>query len=538
MSATFTKLHDLPGTCFVAMAKNNSDKIAVAVYGDYIYTSNDGGITLTKITATGARNWVNVSIDDSGTNIVASAGRGQAYWISHDFGTTWTHLTGPDGDGQIKVNSNGDYFLISGSNYFSNSNSGIYVSADGGYSLIQKASGVSVQAIEISSSGQYMFYFVSGTLYVSTNFGVSFTASAATFSGTLRDIAVDLSGQYVVVTTSGNIYTSSDFGTTFILHSGGADYLKVSSDFTGAVLGFISQTPTEVNVSYDFGSTLVLQTVIGATTWKSIASNFDGTVYVFGSDTSLWSGSIPNTATPPIDTQQIVITNPITTITTNHKTGIGTVSGTPNPTTPTTPPHGGTPKIVIPPLTPISGGGYKISVTNPDGTVVYASGTVSSSILLPGGNDTMTVRVDGSVLTILFNGKVIITYLLTPQLFPDLFTNDGWIGWVDNTNTVIDGATPTPTIAPLTGYKYNFNGRIFDSPIGYDSLMLLRGKQWRGVGVLFRQDGSHYSSEEVENVDIINAKKYYWGGRDYQMYILEATTINNAGYGSYLTDIS
>ena len=538
MGATFTKLHDLPGACFVAMAGNDSNKIAVAVYGDYIYTSIDGGVTLTKRTGPGVRNWVNISVDDSATTIVASAGRGQCYWISHDSGNTWTHLTGPDGDGQIKTSGLGDYFLISSGNFVSGGGSGIYTSADSGATTTQRVSGVSIQTIEISDSGAYMFYIASNTLYVSSDFGVTWTASAATFAGTVRDIAVDSSGQYVAVTTSSNIYTSSDHGTTFTAHSSGADYLGVSSDASGAILGFISETPIDLNISYDFGATLVLQAITGATNWRSIDSSSGGTVYILGSDTSLWVGNVPYDATPPIVTQQITVIDPLTTITTNHKIGIGTTPGTPTPGTPTPPPHSGNSIINIPPITSNPNGSIIVCGTNPSGTVTYASGTVPASSLLPGGNDVMTVRIDGPVLVVLFNGKVIITYLLTPELFPSLFTGDGWIGWVDGSNIVIDGATPTSVVAPLTGYKYNFNGRIFDSPIGYDSLMLLRGKQWRGVGVLFRQDGTNYSSEEVENVDILNAKKYYWGGRDYPMYILEATTLNNAGYGSYLTDIS
>jgi hypothetical protein len=75
-------------------------------------------------------------------------------------------------------------------------------------------------------------------------------------------------------------------------------------------------------------------------------------------------------------------------------------------------------------------------------------------------------------------------------------------------------------------------------PLGYNNHLWYIASQLRGISVLFMPDGSNYSSEEPSNDDILVANPMYWGGRDYIIKVDAANQLNNAGYGSYLTDVS
>lgn len=534
--------------------------IAISSTGQYIYTigltgsrlvSHDYGATF--VAKGGAGNQpCTISCNSTGQYVISCQGfggsppaDGTGTYRSSDYGMTWTYFGGFDGRSRSVLSSSGQYIALPNTTSGIGPN-GLFMSSDYGQTWTQTASSSEgIFNLVIDSTGQYVKYFVDGAFFSSSNYGVTFTSIGEPFTN-IRGFVSDSTGQKLAIITSGPLYTSLNGGTTWITGLA-KEYISISSSSTGQSLLITTQNPMKVYISSDYGATLVDQAF--APTLFGVATSFGFTLYdtsISGDGTKFY---IADSATGFLFYGVLVglggvsqsLTLDPTTITPTHKPGIGATPGggsTPPPGTSNPPPHGGNAPIVVNWTPGVGTNPGKIAVTNPSGTVTYSTGDVPATILNPGGNNSMKIGLDGSTLVISFNGKVIITYLLTPQLFPNLFTGDGWIGWVDGTGTVIDGATPVSIIAPLTGYKYNFIGRIFDSPIGYDSLMFLRGKQWRGVSVLFRTDGTNYSSEEVENNDILNAQKFYWGGRDYKMGIIEASVLNNAGYGSYLTDIS
>jgi len=88
---------------------SDDTKLAACVYGGYIYTSTDGGITWTEQTSAGYRRWISIAMSSDGTKLAACVYSGYIY-TSMDGGITWTEQTsaGIGNWSSIKMSSDGN----------------------------------------------------------------------------------------------------------------------------------------------------------------------------------------------------------------------------------------------------------------------------------------------------------------------------------------------------------------------------------------------------------------------------------------------
>jgi hypothetical protein len=88
---------------------SNSDgtKLAAVVWGGYIYTSTDSGVTWTEDTSSGYQNWNSITSSADGTKLAAVAYNGYIY-TSTDSGVTWTEYTSSDYRNWYSITSSAD----------------------------------------------------------------------------------------------------------------------------------------------------------------------------------------------------------------------------------------------------------------------------------------------------------------------------------------------------------------------------------------------------------------------------------------------
>jgi hypothetical protein len=114
----------------------------------------------------------------------------------------------------------------------------IYMSSDYGVSWTQKGPTSSLDwlSVSLSTTGQYQSAVVyQGGLYISTNFGISWILATAP-STNWRSITVSASGQYqFAVVVNGGIYSSSDFGNSWSLTTApiSKDWYSISISSSG-----------------------------------------------------------------------------------------------------------------------------------------------------------------------------------------------------------------------------------------------------------------------------------------------------------------
>lgn len=137
-----------------------------AAYNDYLYISNDYGVTWSPIAFSST--WSHVSCSSDGKYILATDTT--RTYLSSDYGATWTNLTG---------------------NY-----------------------AMSFQTA-MSYDGKYMYRLYSSTLYYSSNYGATWSSTYASPSG----VRCSADGKYVIVHnydySNKTIILSSDYGANF-----------------------------------------------------------------------------------------------------------------------------------------------------------------------------------------------------------------------------------------------------------------------------------------------------------------------------------
>ena len=280
-----------PSGQLLVASSSDGTHLAVAVQGEYIYTSSDSGVTWIQQSGSGSRNWQNITMSASGQYIYAtnSAGSGSGVYRSDDYGVTWTSIY-PYQDGVIWCSSTGQYVIASVGSFYGYSISGTWVSADYGVTWTHRIStgGLSMNAVATDASGQYMVAAIGLTFYTSTDFGVTFTAQSVPFSGDNRIHAVtsDATGQYIAIITDLHLFTSSDYGVTnsvagwFPADGFGHQCYSMASDATGQFLALTTQGGSggKIYLSSDYGATLVAQNPTAHQYYSNaIASDSTGT---------------------------------------------------------------------------------------------------------------------------------------------------------------------------------------------------------------------------------------------------------------------
>jgi len=269
-----------------------------------IWVSSDYGVTWTAIGSTNGRNWFSIASNSNGTKVVA-VDRGGDIWTSVDSGATWTArraggavrnwesvASSSDGDNLIAVASDGFIFtsIDSGVTWTNYTPSGVT-----GFTGVSSSNDGSRLAVTTWASG----------LYTSSNFGQTWTlrtlpAPVPSQPTHLQMVSMNGDGSRLVTGTRANnsnggiIFTSSNFGVTWTASaSSGFDYIGFASSGDGSRVAAAIYGQASVSTSSDYGVTWSVQST-GSRGVIPIATNIDGSLlFVGGYGGHLWTGSIP-----------------------------------------------------------------------------------------------------------------------------------------------------------------------------------------------------------------------------------------------------
>jgi len=308
----------------VAMSYSGQYQTAVATTGDRIYVSSDYGATWTPVGE--SKNWFKVAMNSSGqyqvavgidTQIYENNNYGLGTWTALDSKRQWTSIdmdssglnrfamtyNGPRYAGVVgqsvwnvyggnsssliatAVNSTGQYqsIAIQNNQIFINNNYG-----QGDWTAVD--SNRRWRNITMSSSGQYQIACTdisdpASGVYVSNNYGVSWSRTFVGIAGGPVKVAISSTGQYqVVAINSDRIYTNNNFGISGYWMAGGptANWMGIAMSSTGQYLIAVAQAGTVgTNLRYfnsNFGNGNWIAVQDTDKLWTDAAISSDGKI--------------------------------------------------------------------------------------------------------------------------------------------------------------------------------------------------------------------------------------------------------------------
>lgn len=256
-----------PNYAFLGCAVSGLGKYqAACVYNTKgIYVSNDYGSTWT-LTSNVVDSYFGFYISYSGKYIFAMTYSSKLY-KSTDFGETFSVAF---------TSSSPNYYFFSQDEtyhgYISSTNI-LNISSDSGtsFSIPSSISSVSMVNAAFSQTGKYQIAISSSTIYVSSNFGTSFSIVRDALSG-LNQCAMSLDGKYMYVNSSTSLRYSSDFGSSWNISSGVSATNGLMCDYTGKYVSV--KTSTNIYISSNFGASFASK-YSGTGIWNYKMS-FDG----------------------------------------------------------------------------------------------------------------------------------------------------------------------------------------------------------------------------------------------------------------------
>ena len=221
----------------------------------YIYLSSDYGTTWTDIspTVSGTPHWNWGIFSKDGSKLIVA---GTRLFISSDFGVNWTEVQ-PKGD----VDSNWKSAAISSDgNYLIASEVGgrIYRSVDGGVNWIETKPFGDIDTsakLKMNSVGDKIIIINLTHLFISSDYGATWTEKITGQSYNFTDIDIDFSGQTLIV-SGRQVWGSLDFGVSwFSINSYGSTHYKtVAVSGNGMYMAYNNQND-RLLVSSDQGNT-------------------------------------------------------------------------------------------------------------------------------------------------------------------------------------------------------------------------------------------------------------------------------------------
>jgi hypothetical protein len=278
--------------------------IGASIDGFALAVSNDNDKVLLSLNA--GNTWSAISQFDGQAaygNIVKVSSTGQymllvanypyQVYLSSNYGNNWTSIATANGTiYNLAISDNGQYIV-----YVVGGGSGnVYISNNFGASFSTAGSpGVSSwRGVAMSSSGQYItLTSFNSYIWVSSNYGVSYTAKTAYPSTGWIPVVMSQNGQYQVAGRD-TIYRSSNYGSTWTntgyTVSNGWARLAISGDGQ-YLLGFCDFDALELFRSTNYGANWSFVTTIGSSgngNWKCIAIAPDGVTQLVGASGTVW----------------------------------------------------------------------------------------------------------------------------------------------------------------------------------------------------------------------------------------------------------
>ena len=262
-----------------------------------IYKSSNYGVSWAPKGS--SKNWTSISMSSNGQYQTAVVGStSERIYTSSDYGETWTERTQFTGNwASISVSSTGQYQTAM--NYSGGSGAYIYRSEDFGISWSQiDVAGVTWNAISISSTGQYQTAAAwGGLIYVSSNFGKTWTSKITSNAINWTSISVSSTGQYQTGVSWGTSpYFSRDYGNTWsttasyeVVTGGDQSGYSLSLSASGNTLAVGAPYNDAGASGADRGQIRVYDYNVGSTTWTQRGSDIDGEA---SDDLAGWSVSL------------------------------------------------------------------------------------------------------------------------------------------------------------------------------------------------------------------------------------------------------
>ena len=242
----------------------------------FTYVSTNYGVTFS--TATSSYNGYN-AMNSTGQYMTICTNPAIGY--SNNFGASWQTSTyaGSTRGNAVAISSSGQYQCVG-----TQTNGGIYVSTDFGVTFTQGPGttglGFPIGGVAISASGQYQVGVVSsatGGIWLSTNYGASWAVAA--YSGTtFACVAMSTSGQYITAYNNGtNVYVSINFGQTFTqISTSITSGTSLGSTMTASGLYQVIINTTGVFISTNYGRSWSRPSGAPTSSLASVASNSSG----------------------------------------------------------------------------------------------------------------------------------------------------------------------------------------------------------------------------------------------------------------------
>lgn len=224
----------------------------MAAFGGFVYRSQDSGATWAQIGA--SRNWFQISTSSDGQIFYGAVGTTELY-RSTNFGTTMTSTSIASFTDNVASSADGQTVYIARSGF------SISKSTDGGLTFTSTGSAATDwRWLATDSTGTRVLAapWNSGTLYVSTNSGTTFTSVAS--AGTRQWVGLSVSGDgskmLAGVRGGGVVMKSLDSGATWSIVSGNSALIAYASDISNDGTRFFLSAARGITLrSSDSGAT-------------------------------------------------------------------------------------------------------------------------------------------------------------------------------------------------------------------------------------------------------------------------------------------
>jgi hypothetical protein len=274
--------------------------VATCVNDSVYLSSNYGaGGSWSSITSlpVNSVNWTSSCVSATGQYIFITSNGGGCY-LSSGYGTnnTWSQIPTsilPTTANFIHsaMSSNGQYILT-----LDNNSGSVYISVGYGISdswgpipstILPTNSAWS--GVAMSSTGQYMAVsIIGGSLYLSSNYGQSWTAVSIIPSLSWQNISMSANGQYIIIgnNSAGSLYLSNNFGNTWTVPAGtptNSNWSDVTISNSGQYMTACNNTTGYIYYSSDYGITWrTFTNIITSNSWINISISSTG-LYVIAS---------------------------------------------------------------------------------------------------------------------------------------------------------------------------------------------------------------------------------------------------------------
>jgi len=256
---------------------------------DHLYVSSNYGVTFTVKSVSG-NTWRGVSMSGDGQyQLAAFMGLSGKVYRSTNYGASWTVISVPDKFWIDTAVSYEGQYQIAVAYHITMRPAVVYISSDYGvtWTEIPALAGVTYGQAAISETGQYVVISdTSGNINYSSDYGATwsivFTAPAGYFQG----LDMSKNGAYITAgIDGGSLWLSHDYGVTWVEKDYNNRWSAVALSYSGRIQVAVSAGASrDVLFSSDYGKTWteVTDKTLPSNEYTSIAVDGDGKLMVAG----------------------------------------------------------------------------------------------------------------------------------------------------------------------------------------------------------------------------------------------------------------